>query len=252
MHPIKFALPVFIVACTLLFATGETKSKRSKDDVDFIRQNEIEDRINLPEVYKTVLQTSTRFMLANTKLTKHVDIDTAMDVLSSAGNMLSKPSVLIKTVEAAAVVIVVMLAVTFLSPNTYKLFEAAWRDPANMLNLDRYFSDGLSEKSVLSTIGSKTEDVLARIGLQAMSCQEKSVCYVGEMLNCTFPKTAETMSKFAQDHLPNSSIKDYRLAKAFIAGFSERNCTKLPTDGGSQSCLGNFFSAILVPRTRIK
>lgn len=251
MPPIKITLPVLILLCALLITTAETKQKRSKDD-ESIQQNEIDDRIHVPDVYKTLLQTSTRFALAHTKLSKHVDLDTAMDVLSSAGYMLSKPSVLIKTVEAAAVGIVIMLAITFLSPNSYKLIESAWRDPANTFNLDRYLSNGLTEKSVLATIGSKTEDVLARVGLQAMSCQERSICYVGEMINCTFPKTAETLSKFAQDHFPNSGIKDYRLAKAFISGFTDRNCTKLPTDGGSQSCLSNFFSAVLVPKNRNK
>lgn len=246
MRPIKLALPV-LVFLALAATIGETRQRKSRED-DNVQQNEIDDRIHVSEPYKTFLQTSARFALSHTKLSKHVDLETAMDLINSAGYMLSKPSVLIKTVEAVAVVIVLLLTMTFLSPSSYKFIESAWRDPANAFNLDRYLSNGLNETSVLATIGSRTEDVLARVGLQAMSCQERSLCYMGEILNCTFPKTAETMTKFAKDHFPNSSIKDYRLARAFIAGFSERNCTKLPTDGGSHSCLGNFFNTVLVPK----
>lgn len=244
---------VFLLICVV--TTGESKQRsgsQTRDEENMDQSNEIDDRIQLSEPYRTVLQTSARFALSQTKLSRHVDLETAMDLINSAGYMLSKPSVLIKTVEATAVFIVLLLTMTFLYPTSYKFIETVWRDPANTFNFDRYLSNGLSEKSVLATIGSKTEDVLSRVGLQTMSCREKSLCYMGEIINCTFPKTAETISKFAVNHFPNSSIKDHPLAKAFISGFSDRNCTRVTSDGGSQSCIGNFFNSLMVSKYRNK
>lgn len=216
-----------------------------------IRQNEIEERIQVSEPFKSIFQSGARFMLAQTTLPNHVSIDTAMDYINHVAYMLSKPSTLIKSVGMAAVTIVGLLLATFLSPGFYKFLEAAWSDPINALNLDRYLSNGLSERSVLDVIGSTTDEALSRVGLQDGSCRERSICYMGEMMKCTFPGVSDYLTKVASENFSSSRFHDNKYFKAFTSGFVNRNCTNVAwssEQGENKSCLGNFMSSVLNPR----
>lgn len=214
-----------------------------------INQYDIEERIHVGEPFKSLLQTAVRFMLAQTKVSNHVNIDTAMDFINNMGYMLSKPSTLIKMVEVAAITVVGLLGATLFFPGFYKFLDSAWKDPVNTFNLDRYLSNGISERSVLGVIGSTTDEALSRVGLQDGSCRERSICYLGEMLKCHFPDTSDMMTKFATENFSSSSYNENKYFRAFTSGFVDRNCTKIAGSsdqgGENKNCLGSFIGSIL-------
>jgi len=230
------------------------KQEASKrfNDISFdeqANQNEIEDRIQVNEPYKSLIQTTARFALAQTKISNHVNMDVAMDLLGKVGFMLSKPSVLFRVIKVAAVTIATIIATTFFFPGIYTVADSVWRNPVDAFNLDRYLSNGVREKSVMGIISSKTEDALSRVGLHDSTCRERSICHVGEMLKCTFPDTSEILSKFASENFSNSVYKENRFVKAFLSGFVDQNCTKAGAeDVSSHNCLGNVFNSILLSR----
>jgi len=251
-------LLLLVALCALMLLVGEAKQEDAKTDGkekthEFDEQNEIDDRIVVGEPYKSLLKTTTRFALAQTKISNHLNLDVAMDLLSDAGFMLSRTSTLIKLVKIVAVTIASLLATTLILPGTYKFVDAAWRNPSATLNFDRYLSNGVSEKSVLSVLGSKTDETLKRIGLQDYACREQSLCYIGEILKCSFPQTSEGIIKFASENFSNTGIKDNIYARAFVSGFVDRNCSRVATSSETSNCLGNLFNSILVaPKSRAK
>jgi len=229
------------------------RQESGKLSEELIRQNEIggdndNDRITIVEPYKSIIQTTTRFALAQTKIAKHVNIETAMNFLNDAGYFLSKPVVLFKTLKMIAVTLATLLATMFFFPGAHRFAETAINDPLEALNLDRYLTNGLQERSVLAAIGSKTDETLSRVGLQDDSCRQRSLCYMGEILRCSFPHTSESVTKFASEHFSNTNIKDNVYARSFISGFVDRNCTAIgafETGRETQHCLSSFFNSLL-------
>lgn len=226
----------------------------NKDDMqdnnipdDQTKRNESDTRIVIGEPYKTMIQTATRLALAQSRVTNHINIDTAMNLIGEAAHFLSKPKVLLKTLKVAMVIFVTMLATIFVFPSAHKFAGLAWHDPASALNLDRHLSNGLEARSVIEVIGSKTDQTLNRVGLESNSCRQKSICYFGEIVKCSFPTTAETLTKFASENFSGSSIKENIYARAFISGFVDRNCTAVDASGPQEAhnCLGDFFNSIL-------
>lgn len=217
---------------------------------DYIN-NEIDDRIQLHEPFKSMLQTTARFALAQTQLPNHVNIDTAMSLINKAGFMLAKPSNLAKAIRMIGSVLAIFLATSFFFPGANEFVANAWRNPAHTFNLDRYLTNGISENSVFAAINSKTDETMNRIGLQRHSCREQSLCYTGEILKCTFPKTSELVTKFAKDNFSNTGFSENRYASAFLSGFVNENCTKfnsieMRNEGGN--CLGDFISTVISGR----
>ena len=211
------------------------------------KQSDIDDRILIAEPYKSIIQTTTRFALAQTKITKHLNIDTAKNLLNDASYLLSRPIVLLKALKFIAVTLATFMATVFFFPGAHKFAETLWQDPTNALNLDRYLTNGLQERSVLAALGSKTDETLSRVGLQDNTCRQRSLCYMGEMVKCTFPHTTETVTKFVSENFSNTGAKENVYARAFISGFVDGNCTGI---GGKDSheannCLGNLFNSIL-------
>lgn len=210
--------------------------------VEDTSQNEIDDRIQVGEPIKSLLQTTVRFALAQTKLTKHMNIDMAMEVINGASFLLAKQKILIRVVEFAAFVVVSLIIVSILFPSSLRLIEAVWRDPVNTLNLDRYLSNGVHESSVLGLVGAKTDDLLKRVGLDHSTCRYRSICYIGEILKCTVPQTAESLTKFFSDNFSSSSLKEHGWVKAFSSGFVDQNCTNIATE--ETGCFANFVNSI--------
>lgn len=209
-------------------------------------QNDIDDRIVVGEPYKSLIQTTARFALAQTKISNHVHIDTAMGVLNNASWLLAKPRNLFKVFKMAALAMATVTATVLFFPGTLTFLKAAWEDPANTLNLDRYLTNGISERSALSMLGSRADDALSRVGLEDTSCRERSLCYMGEILKCSFPYTSESIARFASDNFPNANIRENLYARAFLTGFADHNCTKIMSESqDSHNCLGNFFNKIL-------
>lgn len=215
---------------------------------DHFKRNEIDDRITIGEPYKSLFQTTARFALAQTKITKHVNIDTAMNFLNDASYFLAKPVVLFKVLKVLAVSLATFMATIFFFPGAYQFIDAAWKDPVNTLNFDRYLTNGMHERSVIGLLGSKTDETLSRVGLQDNSCRERSICYVGEIIKCSFPHTSETITKFASENFSNTGIRENVYARAFVSGFVDRNCSRIGFNDAqeNQNCLSNFINSILM------
>lgn len=209
-------------------------------------QNSIDDRIVVGEPYKSLIQTTARFALAQSKISNHVHIDTAMGVLNNASWLLAKPKNLLKVFKMVVVTMATLTATIFLFPGAWGFFKDVWEDPSNTLNLDRYLTNGISERSALSMLGSKAEETLSRVGLEDGSCRERSLCYLGEILKCSFPYTSESLARFASDNFSSTNVRENVYARAFLTGFVDHNCTKIMSDGkDSHNCLGKFLNTIL-------
>lgn len=216
---------------------------------------EIEQRLLLNEPYKSLIQTTTRYALIQTRVANYVNIDTAMTFINKVSYMLSKPSTLIKAVKTVAILITTLLtsalATLIFLPNVMWFILRAIRDPFNLLNLDKYLNNGISGRTLVETLSWQTDDLLGKIGLHESSCRERSVCYIGQALNYTFPDTASTVTKFSQDNLPDAVYnKDNKYTKAFLAGFTEQNCTSANPDSSEQSnmgCLSGFINSVIMP-----
>lgn len=149
----------------------------------------MENRIQLVEPYKSMIQSMSRFMFAQSPLANHINIDTFMVVLNDSAYMLAKPSTLMRVAKVVGSLVVSLLTATFFLPGAHKFLNSVWQDPKKMLNVDRYLSNGVSGRSVVSILGSRTEEALKRVGLEDSLCREQSVCYFGEIVRCSFPKS---------------------------------------------------------------
>lgn len=242
---------LLVVACNSKQISSRARHSKRDSSHDFsnaintdqsYKDSIMENRIQLVEPYKSMIQSMGRFMFAQSPMANHINIDTFMNIINDSAYMLAKPSTLLKVVKVFASLVVSFLAATFFVPGADKFFNSVWQDPANVLSLDRYLSNGVSSRSVVSMLGSSTEDALKRVGLEDSSCREQSVCYLGEILRCSLPQTSETVTKFASDNFSNISLKENKYAKAFVAGFVDRNCTKISTEAReARSCIHRLF-----------
>lgn len=214
--------------------TSQHSSSKSSSREDAISQNEDDsNRINVAEPYKSILKTTTRFALSQTKLS-HVNLETAMTMLNDVGYVLAKPSNLLKAIKIVTVTMATFLTATIFFPGAHRFLEKVWNDPLNTFNLD-------SERSVV-------DDTLSRFGIQDSSCRQRSVCYTGEAIRCLFPETSEDISKFFKENFSNSGFKNHTYVSAFISGFSDKNCANVSPEAGDTSCLGSLINSLVLPR----
>lgn len=194
---------------------------------------EIEDRITIVEPYKSLLSTTAKFALAQTRVTKFVQLDTAVRITGDLLSVILRPKVLVKLVRVLASAFAVLFTTTFFFPGTYHFMESVWTNPVDALNLDR--------------MATSADETLNGFGLRDDRCREQTICQLGEILRCSFPKTSEALIKFASDNFSSSGITEHAYPKAFNQGFVERNCARLGYDNrdDSSSCLSNFFNSIL-------
>lgn len=221
----------------------------------------------MAEPYKSLLQFTTRLALTRTNLSKHIDLDNAMSLLSDVAYFLSKPSHLMLAVKLVSVFVVSSLGLSFLLPGGSRFVESVWQDPSNSLDLDRYLSNGTSEQSVLEVVNARTDEAWSRVGDEARLCRQVSMCHFGEILHCFLPRTSKMVIKFARDNFSSKSnpFKNRPMAEAFVSGFVERNCTRLaslqaqPSDMSSRSasqqstsCLGDWLVSVFGHRSGYK
>ena len=224
-------------------STGENQTSFNE-----IENNDDDQRIIIVEPYKSLLQTTTRFALAQTQVTQHMNIDTAMNLLNQIAYSLAKPIILLRVIKSIVVLLASLMTTAFFFPGAQKFLEAVWRDPNEAFQLDRYMRNGIQGRSVLAAIGSSTEETLNRVGLQDYSCRERSLCYIGEILKCSFPDSSEKVTNFVTENLSSSAGKENVYARAFVSGFVDRNCTLvgLTNPNETKNCLGDFFHSIFI------
>lgn len=202
-----------------------------RQDPDF-KENEImynEDQPDylLPEPYKSIAQTTTRFALAQAALPEHVTIEGAMSVLNDAFYMLARKEVLMKVFKVLSTLIASSLGAALLAPD---LMRVIWRQPSKILDLDQHLHGGFSEARVMQLANSTSEQVFQSVGLEARVCRERSVCYMGEILHCWLPRSSEAIIRFAKRNFaPNSGqlFRSHPLGRAFLLGFVDRNCSSI-------------------------
>lgn len=209
---------------------------------DQIKQNEIhvddddKDRIRFKEPYKSLIQTTVRLSLSQSSLANHLNIDSIMDVINRTAYTMSKASTLIKVMKIAAIVMGLLLSSLLLYP---PLLKNLMHDPMHLIHFEKFLNNGTNEKSILGMLSSTTDNFLNTIGFRDYTCRERSLCYAGEVLRCSFPNTAEAVTKFASSNFSNISLSDHKYVKAFVTGFLEKNCAKI--GNGNMSCLSSLF-----------
>lgn len=246
-------------------------NKQQQDSFDQ-NQNEIDDsgtssswdpnqRYILAEPFKSLVQTTTRYALAQTTMPNHMSIDTAMSLLSDVAYFLSKPINMLKAMKLVTIFIASSLGL-YMVPGGSDFIGSLWQNPSDALNLDNYLSNGLSERSVLDVVSARTDEALSSVGLEANFCREKSLCHLGEILHCFLPNTSQTIIKFARENFSSNSngLKEHPMTRAFVTGFVDRNCTRISAANQgnrmeglsvrsasqqSSNCLGKFLVSVL-------
>ena len=135
MKPI-FYLTLLAVSVSV-WSTGTSSAGALKRETSMMlvqESNEIDDRVTISEPYKSLLETTAKFALAQTKVTKIVSLDTAVQVLGDITSVVLKPAVLFKLARVLASMFAVIFTTTFFFPSTYNVMEQIWRDPADSFN----------------------------------------------------------------------------------------------------------------------
>lgn len=195
---------------------------------DQIKQNEIhtdgddKDRIQIPIPIKSLVQTTIHLALTQSSLANHLNIDTVMDVINSTAYTMSKVSTLIRVIKVAAIVMGLLLGTSILYP---PLLKSLMHDPVHLVHLDKFMSNGMDENSMLGILGKTTDSFLNRIGFRDYSSREKTLCYAGTYLRCSFPASFEAITKFASSNLSNINLREHKYVKAFWKGFVDNRCT---------------------------
>lgn len=223
-----------LVICALCIYLSDAY-KIDNNDVD---SNDIDDdRIQVNEPFKTMIITSTKFALAQTRLPKYMQIDTAITILNNFAYMMSKPAVLIKVVKFVGVAITTIISATFFFPQTSKWMNQMLRGKIDTL---QYLSNGLSERSIVDMVNSRSDDALNSIGLDT-NCRQRSVCLVGSLIGCAYPDAVT----FVPSRLESTGLKENIYTKAFTQGLVNRTCTNIvePKPDCFEGLIGSLVSA---------
>lgn len=211
----------------------------------YIMRTEIEERILINEPYKSLIQTTTRFALAQSGVSRHVDIETVMDIVNDTGYMLSRPSVFSKAKKVATVAVVTALTVVFFFPNSIKHPDEVLRKGTKVFG--QMFPNGILDESVIRTLGSRPDDLIERFGLASNSCREHMLCRTGQFLATTFPQSSNSLIKFAKENLSSRKYRENRYIDVFLSGFADRNCSSFVAateeEGIKQTCIANIFDS---------
>lgn len=234
----------------LQFNSNSVVSKRNHqvNNLRYEDKNEIDDRILISEPYKSLIQTTTRFALSNTQISKHVNVDIVMNFLNDAGYMLAKPIVLLSVVKAVAVIVGTLMLGVFFLPGAPQFIEAAWRNPIKAFGFKKYLSNGMYEKSVLAVLNTRTEELLARLGLDNDGCRQKSLCHVGEMIRTAMPQKSKAAVKFWRENFANIRLSDDPNFEALTSGLSNGTCSGVSSNEVRKEvpmCVGNFMNTFL-------
>lgn len=245
---------------SILFKTEKLTSKKQNvnDQVAFLEDFDINnetsnfnnkpelDRIQVSETSKMILQTSLRFALAQSGFTKYMDLETAMDIVNDTGFMLSKPSNLAKVVRFVVIALATIISTAFFFPGTYKFIDATIKDPTKNIHLDKYLSSGIYDKSIISLLGAKVDELLARVGMDDSSCQELTVCQSAKALRCVFPHSTNGLAKLVSEHYVRPKYRQNRYVNSFYSGFVDCNCSSLAKTA-KQNCIGTILYGYLLP-----
>lgn len=219
------------------YADNNNASNDIKQDID---------RIQVSDTSKMLLQTSLRFALAQSGVTRYVDLETAMDVVSDTGFMLSKPSNLAKATKVVVIALATLMTSAFLFPNAYKFIDAILKDPSKQLRVEKYLSNGIYDKSILNLVGAKVDELLARVGMDDSACQELTVCQSAKALRCAFPQSTNGLARLFADNYTRPRYRQNKFVNAFYSGFVDRNCTS-ETKNTKQNCMGALVYGYLYP-----
>lgn len=200
--------------------------------------------IKLAEPYKSLVQTSARFAIAQSGITRHMDMDTAMQMLNDAGYMLSKPANLIKVAAGAVITMTLFLMTCFFSPEVLKSFErAAWTDPSKVYT-EYYTSIPFGAPRSWEYLDSQLVRELPNLsGLADHSCRLLTVCRSSQLLREFAPQATQAPAEFLAKYLSKSSYRENKIFDAFISGYVEVNCKPLKkkvAESGKR-CIGDIL-----------
>lgn len=232
--------------------SGDKSGGDSQDTNNVNQEGDYEDerRITLSEPYRSLVQTSARFAIAQTSVTNYVNIDTFMDFMSDAGYALSKVSTLIVVSKAIAIVMGTLLAVAFFIPSSViRMIDALIRHPERLMHLERYLPNGLNEMGIIGMMNEKTEEMLSRFGLNESACREQSVCQAGEFFRCAFPRISKVGIQFISENFSRPKYRSNKYLNSFLTGFIDQNCAASELAGSEQNtvprnCASNFMKSL--------
>jgi len=232
-----------------LIANHESKYQSSENGEDNQKQIEVDNRLIIVEPYKSLIQTTARFALTNTNVGKHLDIDIVMNFLNDAGYLIAKPVILFTVAKVVTVLVGILSLGLFFLPGAPQFLEAAWKNPAKTFGLKKYLSNGVYERSILKALNSRTEELLASVGLDDETCRQKSICHVGETIMTMMPQKTKTAVDFLQENFSNIKPQGDIYFDAFSSGLINGDCSSIMSNETRRErpmCLGHFVDTFLL------
>lgn len=216
------------------------KSSRSRDE----SQNDLQEyRIVLVEPYKSLIQITTRQILDKANVSRHVDIDLAMTIINEVGYVLARPTVLLTTLEVVLASAGLLVGTTFLIPGAHKQVEHLWRNPAQVLPLNRYFPNGLSHRSFRRLFSLFEDELLDRLSLREEPCRKQIMCQIGEACRTKVPHFPESASMLIKSL--KLGLDENKYVQAFQIGYFEQDCTTINADAANHTCLVDSYKNLV-------
>jgi hypothetical protein len=171
-----------------------------------------------------------------------------MDVLSDTSYALSKPSRLLVAFKVTAVAMIAFLASVFILPvSLVQSMATILQNPDRLMKLEKYLPNGLNEMGIIQMLNEKTDEFLDRFRLNDSSCREQTVCHLGELIRCTFPKASKVSISFISENFSRPKYRNNKHLNSFLSGFIDQNCANSvehDNSAQSKSCAGNFIKSL--------
>ena len=173
------------------------------------------------EPYKSLIQTTARYALTNSRASKYLDVERTMTLINNSVYYLAKTLPLVLVFKLVALTLVALSIGLFIVP------DALWHNPVHVLGLEKYVSaSGLSDQSLLEAVNARTEELMAQFGLEDDACRRKTWCHLGDTLKLAAPS-------YARARLPR---------ELFTSEFMAGQCEQISVP---ESCPANIISPIL-------
>lgn len=258
---------LFLILVSLIIGTQQKELNKAKKESQYRYFDNIssknyyyedynnnDDGIVLVEPYKSIIQTTARVALMQTKLSKNdQDLNRVMNLLDNVGHFLSKPGTLLKTIKLISITFTSILLSSVFFPETFRsLGHIFFANQANLLDIDFYIKNvnNVEEKFIVDLLMSKLDynTIQERLGLSNDNpqCTLVSLCLSGDIMKrLSYPYSRTFIDKFSDpDNIDLSSLfnKENNYVKSFISGFVDQNCTSLRTN---ETCIANSIYLVV-------
>lgn len=174
-----------------------------------------------------MLRDGTFRVMLNEPPAKHVKMENILSFLDRVAYAVSKPVAIINVIKFVALTIGSMIMSTIIIPlSNLDMSKRRHRDRGSWNGLFGLLGP-FEVDGVVEMMSKNYDDLLDRSGFSdRISCRERSLCVLGDMMACDFPSFVVTVGRFAQQHLPPIDANKNKYTKAFVLGLNQTDCDR--------------------------